>query len=162
VNTRIPQKSACQSTPSGAAAGCCIAFALFALRVLAQAIQHFVPQSFLPPFDAFQGSRLPYPLLLSAQTVILAGMAVICRRVLTGSLKRRGRASAALSWMGSAYMAASVLRIAIGLAISAAPAWFRAWIPGVFHLVLATFFLSAARLYASGRPSAIGVEAESR
>ena len=162
MNTRISRKTPCQSTPSGAAAGCCIALALFALRVLAQAIQHFVPQSFLPPFDAFQGSRLPYPLLLSAQTAILAGMAVICRRLLTGSLRRSARTSAALSWLGSAYMAASVLRIAIGLAISAAPAWFRAWIPGVFHLVLAAFVLSAARLHAPRPPSAIGVEAESR
>jgi branched-subunit amino acid ABC-type transport system permease component len=135
---------------------------LFALRVLAQAIQRFVPQSFLPPFDAFQGSRLPYPLLLSAQTAILAWMAVICGRVLTRSLTRSGRTSTALSWIGSTYMAASVLRIAIGLAIPAAPAWFRAWISDVFHLVLAAFVLSAARLYRLPRPSAIGVEAESR
>lgn len=130
--------------------------------MLAQAIQRFVPQSFPPPFEAFQGSRLPYPLLLSAQTAILAWMAAICGRVLTHSQTRSGRTSTALSWIGSAYMAASVLRIAIGLATPAAPAWFRAWISDVFHLVLAAFVLSAARLYRLPRSPAVGVEAESR
>jgi hypothetical protein len=147
VNTTIPHPAERQSATSGAAAWCCIAFALFALRVLAQAIQHFVPQSFLPPFNAFQGSGLPYPLLLSAQAAILAWMAVTCRRVLAGSQRRSGRTSMALAWFGWPYMAGSVLRIAIGLTIPAAPGWFRAWIPGIFHLVLAAFVLAAARLY---------------
>jgi hypothetical protein len=47
---------------------------LFALRVAGQAIQRWAPQSFLPPFDAFQGSNLPYFVLLGSQIVTLGAM----------------------------------------------------------------------------------------
>jgi ornithine lipid hydroxylase len=41
-------------------------------------------------------------------------------------------------------MAASVLRILIGWLVPAAPDWFRAWIPGFFHMVLAGFVMTMA------------------
>jgi hypothetical protein len=130
-----------------AAVWCCIFCVLFGLRVLAQAVQHWSPQPFLPPFAAFQGSSLPYPLLLSAQVAILVSMVSACRRVLTGMQIRSSRICTALSWFGSAYMAASVLRIAVGVLIPGAAPWFRAWISGCFHVVLAAFVLALARLY---------------
>jgi hypothetical protein len=126
---------------------CCILCALFGLRVLGQAVQHWSPQPFLPPFGAFQGSRLPYPLLLSCQAAILVVMAAACRRVLANSQQRSVGMNMALSWFGTAYMAASVLRIVVGLLVPSASAWFRAWISGCFHLVLAAFVLALARLY---------------
>jgi len=135
-----------------AAAWACVAALLFGLRVLGQAIQRWAPQSFLPPFAAFQGSRLPYPVLLAAQLAILAAMVVTCRRVLTGSQTRSRRKSRALTWTGAAYLTLSVLRIAIGVMFPAAPAWFSAWISEFFHLVLAAFVLSLARCYRNSPP----------
>ena len=59
---------------------------LFAARVLGQALQRWWPQSFMPPFDAFQGSGLPYPVLLFAQLIILALMMRAALRVGVGAL----------------------------------------------------------------------------
>ena len=138
---------------SGAPTGACVTSLLFALRVLGQAIQRWVPQPFLPPFAAFQGSRLPYPALLAAQLAILTGMIVACRRVLAGAQTRSRRKSCALRWVGTSYLTVSALRIAIGLWFPAAPSWFRAWISGFFHLVLAAFVLFLARCYGNAQPS---------
>jgi hypothetical protein len=117
---------------------------LFALRVLGQAVQRWAPQDFLPVFGAFQGSDLPYWLLLSAQLVILAAMAFASWRVRSGRLILAGRAGNALSWAGGIYMAGSLTRIAVGLAVPAAPDWFRTWIPAISHVVLAAFVLTLA------------------
>jgi hypothetical protein len=127
----------------------CVAFLwtlslLFALRVLGQAVQHWAPQPFLPPFDKFQGSSLPYGLLLSAQILILAAMVLLSWRVQTGKLAPSPRAARGLTWAGGIYMAASLGRIAVGLAVPVAPDWFRTWIPATFHVVLAGFVLTLA------------------
>lgn len=50
--------------------------ALFALRVFAQALQYWAPIDSLPDVAAFQGSNLPYPVLLSSQLLILL---LMCR-----------------------------------------------------------------------------------
>jgi hypothetical protein len=107
---------------------------LFSLRAAGQAIQHWAPQPYLPPFDAFQGSNLPYPVLLGSQIVILGAMA-FCNL-------RPPKARRALFWFGSFYMVGSLARIAVGLAVPGAPAWFTAWIPAAFHLVLAGYVLT--------------------
>ena len=153
MSETTPQRSVRRPAPSSTALWCCILCVLFALRVIAQALQRWYPQPFLPPFAAFQGSRLPYPVLLSAQMAILGWMAAACRRVLAGSQKRGPGINSALSWFGSAYMAASALRIAVGLLLPDAAPWFRAWISGCFHLVLAAFVLGLARLYRTPQPT---------
>ena len=109
---------------------------LFSLRVAGQAIQHWVPQPFLPAFDAFQGSNLPYPVLLGLQIVILAAMAYCNVRRLAG-----GRV---LLWLGAIYMVGSLARIAVGLIFPSALPWFSAWIPALFHVVLAGYVLTLA------------------
>jgi drug/metabolite transporter superfamily protein YnfA len=116
----------------------------FAARVVGQAMQHWTPQPFLPPFAAFQGSNLPYWLLLSVQLVMLAVMAMVSWRVQTGRLAPSPRAGRALAWLGGVYMAGSLTRIAVGLAVPAAPDWFRTWIPAILHVVLAGFVLTLA------------------
>jgi hypothetical protein len=116
----------------------------FAMRVSGQALQCWAPQPFLPPFDAFQGSNLPYWLLLSVQLVILVVMTVVCRRVQTGSLAPSARAGTVLMWAGWLYMTVSVGRIVVGLSAPAAPPWFSTWIPAVFHVVLAAYVLTIA------------------
>jgi len=117
---------------------------LFAARVVAQALQRVWPQDWLPAFDAFQGSRLPYWALLGAQLAILGAMLRICVRVWQGRFRASRATARVLTWLGSVYMAGSLLRVAVGLWVSGAPAWFSAWIPAVFHLVLAGWVLILA------------------
>lgn len=118
--------------------------ALFALRVIAQATQHWHAVPFLPPFDAFQGSALPYELLLPAQIAILAVMARLAWQVRADRLRRRTDVGRALATAGWIYGSVMLLRLCIGFAAPAAPGWFKTWIPGVFHLVLAAFVLALA------------------
>ncbi len=117
---------------------------LFALRVVAQATQRWHPFTFLPPFDAFQGSALPYEILLSAQIVILAMMTRLAWQVRSDKLQRRAGVGRALSIAGWIYFSVMLIRLCVGIAAPAAPDWFKAWIPGVFHLVLAAFLLALA------------------
>ena len=128
---------------------------LFALRVLGQALQRWLPQEFLPPFAAFQGSALPYWLLLSTQLLILAVMVSVSRRVQTGVLAPHKRSGTILTWAGAVYMAVALGRLALGLMMNEAPAWFHAWIPAIWHVVLAGFVLTIARFHRreSARPS---------
>jgi len=117
---------------------------LFEVRVLGQAVQRWWPQPFLPSFSAFQGSGLPYPLLLTAQLVILALMVRAALRVGAGALRPSQGQLKFLIGFGILYMAGSVMRILIGLAVPAAPHWFTAWVPAFFHLVLASFVITLA------------------
>ena len=123
---------------------------LFAVRVLGQAVQRGWPQSFLPSFNAFQGSGLPYPLLLIAQLVILALMVRAALRVGAGTLSPSQGQRKFLIGFGILYIAGSVMRIVIGLAVPATTHWFTAWIPAFFHLVLASFVITLA-LHARNR-----------
>jgi hypothetical protein len=43
---------------------------LFGLPIAGQAVQFWAPQSFLPAFDAFQGSSLSYSTLLLTQLLM--------------------------------------------------------------------------------------------
>ena len=122
---------------------------LFALRVLGQALQHWAPLAFLPRFEEFQGSNLPYWVLLTMQLVILTWMVKMTVRVAVGVPTRKARASRILAWVGGLYMLGSLARIAVGLAMADAPAWFTAWISGAFHVVLAGFVLTLAAYYAN-------------
>lgn len=112
---------------------------LFGLRVAAQALQRWAPQPFLPPFEHFQGSALHYGVLLCSQLIILAAMAYYILRLNAGTLRPSRRAGVLLAWLGGLYLAVSLIRIAIGLAVSGAGTWFTAWIPAALHVVLATF-----------------------
>jgi hypothetical protein len=126
---------------------------LFSLRVLGQAVQRCLPQPWLPPFAAWQGSSTPYPLLLSIQLVILGAMATASHGAWHGcTIARRG----AVKWvagLGAIYMTIALARIAIGIGIEAAPAWFRAWISGAFHVVLAAFLLASAGYHFLRKPA---------
>jgi hypothetical protein len=123
----------------------------FSLRVIGQAVQAWAPQSFLPPFAAFQGSSLPYGVLLFSQLLILAAMIVVTARIYRGTLTPRRRTGGALALLGGAYLSVSIVRILIGFFIAAAPAWFRTWLPATFHLVLAAFVLTLAHFHHTSR-----------
>ena len=118
--------------------------ALFAARVLAQAIQYVHPIETLPPFQAFQGSALPYGVLLPAQLIILGAMHTSTLAVAQGAYLPRPRLARFLAWFGGLYLTGSVLRLCIGILVPDAAPWFHAWIPAAFHLVLASFVLVLA------------------
>ena len=123
---------------------------LFTLRVTGQALQRAWPQAWLPPAAAFQGSGLPYPVLLAAQVLILALMLRVAWRVQTGGFEPDPRRGRALAWFGGMYMVLALTRLGIGLAWAGAPRWFHAWIPDMFHPVLAGFVLVWAARHRSG------------
>jgi len=133
---------------------------LFALRVAGQAVQFWMPQEFLPAFAAFQGSNLSYPTLLLAQLLILALMLRTCLRIGSGKSVPNRRVGRGLAWFGGIYMAGSVARIAVGIALPSAPAWFSTWIPALFHLVLAGFVLTAAHYHLRHSGTCAGRSAE--
>jgi len=118
--------------------------ALFAARVAGQAIQLWFPQPFLPPFGAFQGSSLPYSVLLSTQLLILGAMIWSSWKLQAGELRPTSSTRALVAALGALYMLGSLARIAIGLSWFEAPSWFRAWLPAAFHIVLAGFVLTLA------------------
>lgn len=110
-----------------------------------------MPVGFLPPSGAFQGSNLPYPVLLAAQLAILFSMAWFAWRVQAAALVARQRLGRVLAWLGGIYLAGSLGRLAIGLFVAGAPEWFTAWISGVFHLVLAGYVLALSAYHLGGR-----------
>ena len=120
---------------------------LFSLRVVGQAIQRWWPTSSLPAFDAWQGSSVAYPVLLSIQLLMLVAMFLVAWRISRGALAPNRRAGYWLGIAGGIYMGSSVLRVVIGLLFSDAPTWFSAWISAVFHLVLAAFVLTLAHFH---------------
>lgn len=119
----------------------------FVLRVVGQAVQHWIPQDFLPSLEYWQGSSTPYPVLLLFQLLIVALMLCISWRIGHGINLPAPRLGRPLCWFGRIYMLGSIFRIVIGLSVPSAPAWFSAWISAVFHLVLAAFVLIAAHCY---------------
>ena len=114
---------------------------LFALRVLGQAIQFWTTVPWLPGFKSFQGSGLPYWALLLAQVLILTFAVRHAWRVERGMVEPRRARGSVLFWLGGIYLAGSLGRIAAGL-VPGASDWFRAWIPGAFHVVLAGYVLT--------------------
>jgi hypothetical protein len=129
--------------------------ALFSLRVLGQAVQRWLPQSWLPTFSAWQGSSMPYALLLLFQLVIVAAMTLACYRAWYGRTIVQRRTRQWLAGVGVIYMTLALARIAIGISVASAPLWFTAWISGVFHVVLAAFLLAYAGYHYLREPAPV-------
>lgn len=115
--------------------------ALFALRVTAQLVQYATPTRLLPPFDAWQGSGLSYPVLLASQLLILVAMAwgagAVHRRA-----RPRKRVGRWLVVLGAVYFGSMSARLVLGLTVFADIAWFAKPLPAVFHLALAGYVLT--------------------
>ncbi len=126
--------------------------ALFVLRVLAQAVQWAGPVPFLPPFDTWQGSGLPYPALLASQVVIIALLARALLLVQGNTVRPATWKHRACFVLGGAYFTAMALRLAAGLTFFSDVDWFAESLPAFFHLVLATFVLLFGHyVYSAGR-----------
>ena len=125
---------------------------LFALRVLAQAVQWLGPVPLLPPFDAWQGSGLPYPALLASQAAIIALLVRALLLVRSQSVRPATWKHRACFVLGGAYFGAMAFRLAAGLTFLADVEWFAQSLPALFHLVLASFVLLFGRyVYSAGR-----------
>lgn len=127
--------------------------ALFSLRVLGQLVQRWLPQPWLSPFAAWQGSDIPYPELLALQAVVLGAMACATYGAWTGTMTPGRRAMQWSARLGAIYMVAAIARVAIGVGIPSAPAWFTARISGAFHVVLAAFVLALSRYHFARDPA---------
>lgn len=129
--------------------------ALFLSRVLAQLIQYLSPVTALPEFAAWQGSALPYPLLLSSQLLILLVMVYLTRRCAAGQLERRPRTGQLLGLIGGVYFSGMLLRLLLGLTLYTDHAWFAKPLPAFFHLVLAGYILTLGLYHLSHSPISI-------
>ena len=126
--------------------------ALFVLRVLAQAVQWAGPVPFLPSFDTWQGSGLPYPALLASQVLIVGLLARALVVVRSRSMRPATWKHRACFVLGGAYFAAMAFRLAAGLTFLSDVGWFAESLPALFHLVLATFVLLFGHyVYSAGR-----------
>lgn len=114
---------------------------LFAARVLAQPASLVIGASWLPRFESWQGSNLPYPVLLAAQIVILALLARIAFQFTTGAVQPRHRTGHWLLGLGGVYFGTMLARLVLGATVLSANPWFAKPVPTFFHLVLASFML---------------------
>jgi hypothetical protein len=124
---------------------------LFAARVAGQLVQRFLPQPELPPFQQWQGSSLPYSMLLASQVTILGAMACAIHGAWRGAMRATAARARVCAWLGASYMAAATARLAVGLFVPGSPAWFGAWISAGFHVILASFVLALCGYHATSQ-----------
>lgn len=115
--------------------------ALFVLRVLAQAVQWAGPVEFLPPFDAWQGSGLPYPVLFTSQVAIVALMVWVVLLVRSGGVQPARWKHSACFVFGSVYFGVMAFRLVAGLTFLSDVEWYSSSLPALFHIVLASYVL---------------------
>ncbi len=115
---------------------------LFSLRVGAQLVQAAYEVPSLPPFEAWQGSGLPYPALLASQAGILVVMAVVLVRVKADAIAPRPWKHRTCFVLGGVYFTVMAFRLFAGLTLLTEHSWFAAGLPAFFHVVLATFILT--------------------
>lgn len=114
---------------------------LFGLRVLAQLIQAIYPLPFIPPFQAWHGAVMPYPVLVVSQFLIILVMAVVLLRVKAGAVvPRRWKYRVCFS-LGGLYFSFMAFRLIAGLTFLSDHPWFSKSLPAFFHVVLAAFIL---------------------
>jgi len=115
---------------------------LFLLRVLAQFVQVVAPVGWLPPLEAWQGSGLPYGILLLAQAEFLIAMALALWAVHRDAIAPTRWAWRFCLIVGAAYFAVMALRLVLGLTLFGDVTWFAAVLPTLAHLVLASFLFA--------------------
>lgn len=114
---------------------------LFGLRVIAQLFQALYPVSFMPPFQAWHGAVMPYPVLVASQFVVILVIAVILLRVKADAVvPRRWKYRLCFS-LGGLYFSFMAFRLIAGLTFLTHHPWFSKSLPAFFHVVLAAFIL---------------------
>lgn len=113
--------------------------ALFLLRVLAQLVQVVAPVGWPPPLEAWQGTGLPYGILLLAQVEFLIAIAAALWAVHADGIQPARWARRFCFIVGGIYFAAMAVRLVLGLTLLTDVRWFAATLPTLAHLVLASF-----------------------
>jgi hypothetical protein len=111
---------------------------LFAFRIIAQLAALLFKPTLLPAFESWHGGVLPYPLLLTSQTLIFIWLVWTAWQFSKSSvypLRRLGM----IIIFASLYFLVMLLRLLLGLTILSEHRWFASYLPAFFHLVLASY-----------------------
>ena len=126
--------------------------ALFVFRVSAQLLQWLFPTPWLPPFVAWHSATLSYPVLVGTQVAIIMVAVWLIRGLLRDTIIPNATLGRVLIWAGAVYFTGSVLRLMAGLTFGRDHAFLGAYLPGIFHVVLALMVLTAGNYYRNGAP----------
>ncbi|MBI5450818.1 MAG: hypothetical protein HY940_05620 [Gammaproteobacteria bacterium] len=129
-----------------------ILLAMFSLRVIGQLIQITSPVDFLPLLESWQGSDLPYTVLLSSQLVIIVLVTILAFRIHAGSLIPRRRLGKILWMFGILYFVIMFARLILGVTVLADYPWFAKPVPAIFHLVLSGMVLTLGHYHCHQQP----------
>ncbi len=133
-----------------------VLFGIFVFRVLAQLVQSVYPVPFLPPFGAWHGAVMAYPLLVVFQLVIIGALAVILWRVRSDAIVPRRWKYRVCFTLGGLYFWFMAFRLIAGLTFLSDNPWFARSLPAFFHVVLASFILLFGRyVYERSKGSAL-------
>jgi len=133
---------------------------LFLLRILGQLIQAIHPLDPLPPFEAWQGGTMPYPLLLAFQIAIAICMVAGLRRVRANAITPVGWKYGLCFLLGYPYFAFMLFRMFAGMTFLADHSWFSKSLPAFFHLVLASYLLTLGFYILGKRNEIRGIRGE--
>jgi hypothetical protein len=118
---------------------------LFLGRVLGQIVAELASPPWLPAVEHWQSGLLPYPVLLTAQILILMFMSLVTY----DAFRRDGlwhvskpKTQRILRRVAYLYMAAMALRYVLTMALLPELRWFGHMIPIAFHFVLASYILT--------------------
>ena len=117
---------------------------LFMFRVLGQVYVAVYTPRWLPPMQEWYSGLLPYYLLLPAQLLVFALMAIVAydyTREEGNSFVTDGLKGKIIIGLAIAYFSAMASRYAITMVRYPRRRWFGGTIPIVFHCVLAAFLL---------------------
>jgi hypothetical protein len=123
-----------------------VCLGLFVFRVAAQLLQLIYPISWLPSFNVWHSSTLPYWLLLSLQCLIAGFMMWVTAHLTRNQLSIKRRNCFLCLGFGIIYLLSMTTRLALGQTMLANHDWLYKPVPTIFHLVLATFVCVASLL----------------
>jgi hypothetical protein len=128
--------------------------ALFALRVVGQALVEFFAVDWLPPSDAWASGLIPYSILLTVQLAMLTGMVKVVSDVSRACgffAKARPSWSRFLVGFSAVYAGSMALRYILTMIFFPDMRWLGGAIPIFFHFVLAAFLYSWGRFLSRDR-----------
>jgi hypothetical protein len=130
--------------------------ALFALRVVGQALVAFFDVSFLPPMQRWYSGLVPYVVLLPVQLGMIVVMLKVVRDFARGAgwfMELRPRTGTILMWFSYLYAFGMVVRYAVTMVRQPELRWFTGTIPIWFHLVLAAFIYTLGHYHVRHAPA---------
>lgn len=126
---------------------------LFGFRIIAQWLQSRFALPFLPAFEHWQGSSLPYGVLFASQLLILLLFATIAWRFSNGRVAACPLVGAVMLCLGGVYFALMLGRLVLGLTVLSHSHWFASHLPALCHLLLVSFVLLVGHFHWRNRES---------